>query len=170
MLPLLRYFLGLALLRRGPQDLPSSSFLLLLAAALGVLVGGANGVALFGGVAAALAANLLDLVLSLTMLLVVLQLRGHPARWLQTATAFQGLGALAGLSMLLLRPPLAALGLVDVAVLIDLLLMVWLQVALGGVIRHALDLPLAAGVMIVLVYTVVAFSLVTRVFPPVIGP
>ncbi len=162
---LLMFFLDLARLRRGPQDLPASSALLILFAVLSIVLGTLNGAQMFGGVRAALGANLLDLLLTLVMLFVLLQFTGHAARWLQTTTAFLGLGVLAGSIMLLIKPPAEALGVSDVAMLIDLVLAVWLHVALGNILRHALNIPLLAGVLIVLSYTVMAFSVIVRVFP-----
>ncbi len=100
MLALLRFFIQLALLRRGPQDLPASPVLLVLLAVFNVLIGTANGVELFGGPRAALGANLLDLVLTMVLLFALLQFKRHVARWQQTASAFFGLGVLAGLIML----------------------------------------------------------------------
>lgn len=165
---LIRFFAELALLRRGPQDLPPSSALLLLLAVLSVAVGAANGVDLFGGLPASFGANLIDLVLSLGLLWLLLQTKGRTARWLQTATAFLGLGVLAGLIMLFIRAPAELMGVVQLAMLIDLVLAVWLHIALGNILRHALDIPLLAGVLIMLAYTVFAFNLIARVYPPVV--
>ncbi|MDJ0739376.1 MAG: hypothetical protein QNJ91_06645 [Gammaproteobacteria bacterium] len=162
---LLLFFIDLARLRRGPQDLPASTALLALLALTGVVLGTANGVQMFGGAGAALGANLLDLLLTLVLLFVLLRFTGHAARWLQTATAFLGLGVLAGLIMLLVRAPAQAFGITDVALLIDLVLAIWLHVALGNVLRHALDVPLLAGVLIVLSYTMIAFAVIARIFP-----
>lgn len=169
MLALISFFVRLAMLRRGPQDLPASPELLALLAVLNVVIGTANGVNLFGGMHAALGANLLDLVLSMIMLFVLLQFKGHAARWLQTTTAFLGLGVLAGFVMMIARAPAEVLGLAELAMLVDLLLAVWLHVALGGVLRHALEIPLLAGVVIVLSYTVMAFNLIARIFPPAVA-
>ena len=170
MLALLRFFVQLATFRRGPQDLPASVALLALLAVLSVLVGTANGSVLFGGVRAAIGANLLDLFLTMLLLFALLQFKGHVARWQQTASAFLGLGVLAGLAMLLIRPPAELLGIPEFAMLIDLLLAIWLHIALGNVLRQALGIPLLAGVMIVLSYTVLAFNLIARIFPPVLAP
>ena len=120
---------------------------------------------MFGGLQAALGANLLDLALTMGLLWALLQFRGNPERWQQTATAFFGLGALAGLIMLLVRGPAQALGVVELAMLIDLVMAVWLHVAFGNVLRHALDVPLLAGVLIMLSYTVLAFNLIVQIFP-----
>jgi len=164
---LLRFFFELARLRRGPQDLPASSALLALLALLNVAVGTINGSTLFGSVSASFGANLLDLGLTFLLALALLQTKGRVARWLQTVTAFLGLGALAGLIILLVRSVAEALGVVELAGLADLVLAIWLHVALGNVLRHALDIPLLAGVIIMLSYTVIAFNLIARVFPPV---
>ena len=165
---LLKFFIDLALLRRGPQDLPYSPALLGLLALLSVVIGTVNGRELFGGVQAALGANLVDLVLSLGLLWVLLQMKSKQARWQQTASAFLGLGVLAGLVMLVVRGPADALGILELAMVIDLVVAVWLHVALGNVLRHALEIPLLAGVLIVLAYTVFAFNLIAQVFPPVL--
>ena len=166
MLVLFQFFVDLARLRRGPQDLPYSSVLLALMALLSIMIGTINGRELFGGVQAALGANLVDLVLSLGLLWVLLKTKDKAARWQQTATAFLGLGVLAGLIMLFVRTPADAFGVVQFAILIDLVVAVWLHVALGNVLRHALEIPLLAGVLIVLAYTVFAFNLIAQVFPP----
>ena len=168
MFALTRFFVQLAALRQAPQDLPASTVLLVLLAVFSVLIGTLNGSAIFGGPRAALGANLLDLLLTMLMLYALLQIRGVLARWLQTATAFFGLGVLVGAVMLLIRVPAELLGLAELAKLFELLLAIWLHIALGHVLKHALDIPLLAGVMIMLSYTVLAFNLVARVFPPLI--
>jgi hypothetical protein len=169
MLALLKFFFELALLRRGPQDLPASSALLVLLAALSVVIGSANGAEIFGGLRPALGANLLDLLLTMLLLFVLLQIRGHLPRWQQTATAFFGLGVLVGLIMLAVRRPAELFGITPLAVLVELVLAVWLHVALGNVLRHALGIPLLAGVVIVFAYTILAFNIIARFFPPAIG-
>jgi len=169
MLALFRFFVQLAALRRAPQDLPASTALLVLLALLSVLIGAVNGSELFGGARSALGVNLIDLTLTMLMLFALLQISGHLPRWTQTATAFFGLGVLAGLLMLLVRAPAELLGIIGLARLLDLVLAIWLHVALGNVLRHALGIPLLAGVMIMLSYTVLAFNLIARIFPPVLA-
>ena len=169
MVALFRFFVDLAILRRGPQDLPASSALLALLAVLSVLIGGINTAAFFGGLGAALGANLFDLMLSMVTLFVLLQFRGHAARWMQTMSAFLGLGLLVGLIMLLVRPLAGLMGAAQFATQVDVLLALWLHVALGSVLRHALGVPLPAGVLIVFAYTLMVLSIITRIFPPVVG-
>jgi hypothetical protein len=169
MLALIQFFVDLALLRRGPQDLPASAALLVLLIGLNFVIGSINGADLFGGFLPALGANLLDVLLTLVLLFALLQLRGHTARLQQTASAFFGLGALAGVLMLAVRLPAELLGLGTQIALIDLVVAIWLHLAFGNILRHALDVPLLAGVIIMLSYTMIAFNLIARVFPPVIA-
>ncbi len=168
MLALIQFFFELALLRRGPQDLPSSSVLLVLVVLLSVTIGTLNGVQLFGGLGPALGANLLDLALSMALLAGLLMYRGRMARWLQTTTAFLGLGVLGGGAMLIARALATTLGVMDVAMLVEVVLAIWLHVALGSVLRHALDAPLVLGVIIVFCYTVLVFNLISGIFPLVV--
>ena len=167
MFALLRFFVDLALFRKGPQDLPASTALFGLLVVAGVLIGAANGARLFGGVRAAIGVNLLDLALTSLLLFALLQLRAKTARWLQTATAFFGLSVLAGGLTLLFRGVLQTLGGQELSLLVEMVLAVWLHIALGNVLRHALEVPLFAGVIIVLSYTVLAFNLIAQIFPPV---
>lgn len=166
---LISFFLQLATLRRGPQDLPPSSALLALLALFNLVVGTISGAALFGGIRAALGANIVDLLLSLLLLFALLQVRGRTERWLQTASAFLGLGVLVGVVMLIVKAVAGALGVQEFAMLVDLVLAIWLQVALGSVLRHALEIPLLAGVIVMLSYTVIAFNLIARIFPLATG-
>jgi hypothetical protein len=162
---LLRYYWGLALLRRGPQDLPAAPVLLLLVAGASLLVGAINGRTMFGGIGQAAGANLLDLLLTLAMLLAALSFQGFPGRLLQTATAFIGLGLLAGVGRLVLVGVAGLFGGAGLTVFADVLLAIWLHFALGHVLRHALEIPLMAGVVVVFCYTILAFNVIVQVFP-----
>ncbi len=68
--------------------------------------------------------------------------------------------------MLSLNQLLLPLGAASLVVLLDIAFVVWLHMALGSVLRHALGIPLPLGVGIVFTYTLMAFSLISRVFPP----
>jgi hypothetical protein len=162
---LIWFFFELALLRRGPQDLPVSLVLLLLFALGSIAIGALNGQEIFGGLRPAAGANVLDLLLTMVMLFVLLQLKGTPERWQQTTTAFLGIGLLAGLVMLVIGALSNALNVPGLSVFADVVLAIWLHVVLGHVLRHAIDIPLMAGVIIVLAYTMMAFNLIIMVFP-----
>ncbi|MCB1773112.1 MAG: hypothetical protein KDI88_05810 [Gammaproteobacteria bacterium] len=164
---LIRFFFELALLRRAPQDLPASPALLVLFALGGIVIGALNGREIFGGIREAGGANVLDLLLTMVMLFVLLQFKGNAERWQQTTTAFLGVGLLAGVAMLVIGALSDSLNVPELAVFADLVLAIWLHIALGHVLRHALDIPLMAGVVIVLAYTMMAFNLIIQVFPVV---
>ena len=110
---------------------------------------------------------MLDLLLTMVMLFVLLQFKGNAERWQQTTTAFLGVGLLAGVAMLVIGALSDSLNVPELAVFADLVLAIWLHIALGHVLRHALDIPLMAGVVIVLAYTMMAFNLIIQVFPVV---
>ena len=94
---LIRFFVELCLLRRGPQDLPGSSALLGLVLAVhlvsSVLVGLAAG--LTGPIA--VGQGLADALLTLGLLILALRVTDRRPRFLQVATALFGAGALLGL-------------------------------------------------------------------------
>jgi hypothetical protein len=164
---LLQYYWELALLRRGPQELPAAPALLLLVAGTSLLVGAINGRAMFGGLGQAAGANLLDLLLTLTMLLAALRFQGFPERLVQTATAFIGLGLLAGIGRLVVVGVAGMFGGAGLTVFADVVLAIWLHFALGHVLRHALEIPLMAGIVVVFSYTILAFNVIVQVFPVV---
>jgi hypothetical protein len=166
---LLHYFLDLCLLRARPQDLPASEPLFGLVAANYLLVGLILTVGPFGGVGRALAAGVVDLGLLLLFLRAMLSLRGHPARWLQTATAL--LGSLTLLSALgipldaLLGGTEATSTRAETVAVVQLLLLIWTQVVTGHVLRHALQVSLGMGVMLSVTYTLVATAVIINLFP-----
>ena len=94
---LLNLFVDICLLRAGPQDLPGSGFLLLLTVLLSLLTGTLVIVGTFGTLGAALAAQMLDILLLLGLLRLLLQLTGKSARYQQTASALFGSGVLINL-------------------------------------------------------------------------
>ncbi len=97
-----KLFLDIVLWRKGPQDLPSSSLLLWLAALAYVVISavqlavlGETGLAWFFFLA-------LDPLLLTLCVWLMLKLYGHPERFLQTASAVLGTGAV--LSLVLYLP------------------------------------------------------------------
>lgn len=150
LLPVARHLLEIALLRRGPQDLPYSPTLLALAVAASVLASvlaqGANGLPLLS---IALVA-----VYTAAFLHGVLQMRQLTARFLQTATAVFGTDALITLAAL---PVLAALGAPGSqpgsgAVLAYLALVAWNVAVLAHILRHALDTGFGRGALWAVAY------------------
>lgn len=171
MIALLRFFFRLARLQQGPQDLPASLPLLLLVLAVNVLVGVLGGSRYFGSPFIALAANLVDAAVVAGMLWLLLSVNAKQARFVQTATAMYGLGALYGAAMLLAQALALGLGTEQLAALLMLLLLVWAHVAMGHVLRHALEQGLAAGIALAVGVSAVSFVVVGNLFPiPVPAP
>lgn len=85
-------------------------------------------------------------MVSAALLFAALQVRGHPARWLQSYTALLGAGALFGLISLAYRGLASLFGAGWLAELLDLSLFVWSLAVMGHILRHALEIPLAMGV------------------------
>lgn len=163
---LITFFFQLAVLRRCPQDLPSSRDLLILLAAVSVVLGTIGAVAPYGGVGRALAVSLLDAAVSAGLLFATLTFAGKKARFVQTMVAVFGLNAL--FTLLLLFANLFADGMTPspMSSLISLIALGWVHVALGHVLRHALEMELWAGIVIALGYTVIGFTLVSTYLPP----
>ncbi|MCE5233213.1 MAG: hypothetical protein ABFC67_07005 [Mizugakiibacter sp.] len=161
----------LCLLRRGPQDLPYAPHLpALLGLALIVLQVLAGG--LRKGVGEGLAGGVLSVLFMLGALYALLALRGQRARYVQAAGAL--LGVLLAFSLLAL--PLALLMGPNVDVMhptaLQMLLIwpllglaIWQLCAIAHVLRHALDVPFAGGVLLALLLGLGNYVLVQATFP-----
>ncbi len=165
---LIRFFVELCLLRRGPQDLPGSSALLGLVLAVhlvtAVLVGLAAGLT----VPVAVGQGLADALLILGLLLLALRVTDRRPRFLQLATALFGAGVLLGLfalAPLSLVAGAEARGEASLAGLPLLVLLFWSLLVTGHILRHGFDLRLGQGVLIAVAYNLLASALVNSLFP-----
>lgn len=165
MLKLLNFFVDLCLLRRAPQDLPASQSLLVVVLVVNALVGIVLGIQTWAGIGVALAATALDIAILLGLLRVALQVRGVLPRFTQSATALLGAGTLFSLLAMPLQPLLDAPEDIEAGALLYLLLLVWVQLVYGHVLRHALNLKLVSGVALSLVYTFTSAVLIDLLFP-----
>ncbi|MBV9344871.1 MAG: hypothetical protein JO341_04990 [Gammaproteobacteria bacterium] len=162
----LRLFVQIALLRRGPQDLPASLWLLvpsvLLYIALNVLLGALLPLNRPGHAApsGSWAALLLDTLFTYVWYAVLLRLAGRPERTLQTTTAVFGL-------LIVLTPLLFLSGwlwsrLAEDAVwgapltLFGVVLLVWLVAANARILKAALEWSGSVCVALVILQIVVA--------------
>jgi len=165
---LLKTWLDLALLRRGPGDLPDSTTLLGLAALAYLSAGALQAWLIYGG--DRLAARILaDLALVLLPVWVLLRLTGRGHRYTQTTSAMLGVGALLGpvvVPLLWLSGPaerIPALGLLLYGASFGLIL--WYTLAIGHILRAALDLGRLAGVAVGAAYLLGTASVLTSLFP-----
>jgi hypothetical protein len=151
------------LLRRGPQDLPYSTQVLISVAALCVIV--QISIALFVydvSLGAVLGGALLWLALTLLTLNLLLALRGLRSRFVQSATALLSctlvftvlstpIALLAGATP---TPPQQPTGLQMLLGAISLPLPIWKVIVDAHVFRHSLNLPFAGGLLIALLWII----------------
>jgi hypothetical protein len=152
----LKVFLDIVLWRRGPQDLPASQLLLALTAA-GYVAVSAVQLAMLGERGPAwLVFIVLDPLLLTGGTWLLLKLFAHPERFLQTATAVLGTGALLG--VLLFLPLQGILSVLDVgpespaAGIFALLLVVVFALVTGRILQLATDSNLFTGIALALTY------------------
>jgi len=166
MTELIRFFWQMALLRRAPQDLPDSAFLLHALLVVNLGLNFLLGLKVFAGPLDALGATLLELVLSAALLFAGLQSQGKRERWRQSYTSLLGIGVIGALVTLVYRALAVLLGMPVVSGFLDLLVFLWLMVAMAHVVRHSFDIALPFGILIVFAYTMFLLGLVAQWFPP----
>jgi len=152
----LRIFIDIVLWRRGPQDLPASGLLLVVAVAAYIAVSVVQ-LALLGETAATwLFFMVVDPLLLAAWVWLVLRLYGHSDRFLQTASAVFGTGAVLGLCLYLpLQVIVIGLGqqpTSGLAQLFALLLVVAFALVTGRIIRLATDSSMFTGIAVALTY------------------
>jgi hypothetical protein len=166
----IRLYTQIALLRRGPQDLPASGLLLALTVAGYLAVNFV--VSIFLPPDARWRETLaVGTVFTLVWYVLLLQLVGRPERTLQTTTAVFGLQAVltplaVGCEWLMRRfgedtawqVPITCAG---------LLLLVWLIAANSHVVKAALEWSATSSVALVILQTLAGWLLQLALLPPV---
>jgi hypothetical protein len=161
---LLHSALDLCLLRSTPQDLPASNYLLWLLILLNMLVGTAMVLDAQLGLFRAVLENLFGLALMLGVLAIALGSRRLLPRFNQTASA----ALLSGLLLSLLALPLVIWRHRSESLESELLLFVlfvWSITVLGHILRHAFEISLNQGIGFALLYTLMAWSIMSHLFP-----
>ena len=166
---IIRLFVQIALLRRGPQDLPASPLLLALTVGGFVAVGAAIS-SLLPPNAGWAPQLLVETLFTLAWYAALLQLVGRSERFLQTATAVFGL-------RLVLAPPIISSQWLMRRFMQDttwqlpvavggLALVIWLIAANSQVVKAALDWSSAASVALVILQIVAGELLLLALFAP----
>ena len=167
MFQLANFFVDIALLRRAPQDLPASMPVFIMVVLLNVIVATIGVADIIPG-ASAMAAAMTDVVIMLVMLRLVLMIQNRAARYVQTATAIFGSGIVLGLIALPLQltidPNAQGNEIPGIVSLAYLVLLVWSQLVIAHVLRHALDISFALGVGLALVYSVLSGVTIQTLF------
>jgi hypothetical protein len=163
---LLQLFVEICLLRAKPQDLPASGFLFGLTLAAALVTGIPILIYSLGGLVPATVAAAMDAALIMIFLRGGLYFLNLGSRFLQTATAIFGTGAILNLVAMPLNlllvgdagpSPALLLG-----GLINLLLLIWSLVILGHILRHSLGIPLGGGIAIAFLYFLLIMLLVQQ--------
>jgi hypothetical protein len=166
--PLLSAFIQVCLLRRAPQDLPASAFLLYLTLGLHALSGTLLALA-YQPLPWALGLGAFDTAVLALLTASLLYLSGRAARLQKSLTALAGSGALLGAVALLptwwWMAAQASGGDLSLPALTMLVLVVWSIVVTGHVLRHSLSAPLPVGLGVAVVFYWVAVTLQDRLFP-----
>ena len=168
MLQLIRAWFELCLLRRTPQELPASGYLLGVSLCcyglVSVLVSSQsyafNRALLLAGV---------DLGLLLVFVWSLLYLQNRTARINQTLSALAGSGSLMGLIalplMLAAGPDAVTEPVPPLLVSLWLLLLLWNLFVMAHIIRHALSSSFAIGFGVSLLYALLSMQVITTLFP-----
>ncbi|MGD9598865.1 MAG: hypothetical protein AB7G76_08825 [Steroidobacteraceae bacterium] len=170
MLSLLRLFTDMALLRRGPEELPASAFLLLGTVAANFLVNFLVSTLLPPIPGPWHLHLVVDILFTLVWYVVLMRLFSRPERFLQTTTAVFGYQTV-------LAPVWIATAwlagrfqdddawLVPIAV-VGLGMLAWVLAANGRILRSALGQPMPVCVSLALLQTVAGQLVLLGLFPP----
>lgn len=169
MLSLALAFVDITLHRRGPDELPSSRFLLSVTVGFYVLTG-VIGIWTLGVLDAETTQLLLfDSVFFFAYVFVALRLFRHDRRFRQTAIALLGAEVvinIVGLPLALWSrsisvPPDPR----SAPMLLQLLLLVWWIDVAGFVLSRAISRPYFVGVLFMIVYVLTSYRISTLLFP-----
>ena len=153
-------FLQIALLRKPPQELPSSELLLGLVLAGHLLLG----LVLYlfqypihNAIAAAAAGTAMLCALSYTLL----YMNGVKNRFIQTLSALAGTDILIGLISI----PIVTLGTTGPASLLYLLVLAWNLTVAGHILRHALSVTALQGFVFALIFFMATIMVMRSILP-----
>jgi hypothetical protein len=120
------------------------------------------------GIGSAVAAAIMGTFLMYVFLWGGLYLMELEERFLRTAIAMFGAEAVINLPALMLTMMLVGeqiTGINALGSLLRLLLLLWKLAVIGHILRHALDIRFAVGVVIAVVYTMLLYILIQQLMP-----
>lgn len=169
MIEIIMRLFEICLLKKGPQDLPVSAWLLRFLLVFYALV---NFLILYinAGWSMALMQLVVEIILVLGFAWLLLTVVHKPERYIQTACALLGTDALISFFAI---PAVATLisgrdiG-IEMAFLAMLGLMLWHWAVTGHIIRHAISKPLFIGMMVALLYLLGSYQVITLLFPEIV--
>lgn len=172
MIALTRPFIALCFLKIGPQDLPASVVLLVIAL-IAHTITEALGASVIMPDHSAIMAGLCATAVLATLTCAILLLQNRRARVLQTLCALAGAIAvidIIGIPLASWLQYAEATGADKSLPILGLLaLTVWSLAVHGHVFRHALSIPLSFGLVVALVFFWVSFQVMHYLFPTAAG-
>lgn len=163
-------FFDICLLRKGPQDLPKSTVLLVLClfmyTVIHVLLTLQS-----RSLVDALMVSFVDVGFLLLVTSLILKQHQHLDRWHQTMTALFGTGVILGIFIF----PLILGGIMNqpeawirqIIVLLFLIMIVWNVAVLAHIVRHAISTSMGIAIMIAILYIWMSTLLITMIFPEI---
>jgi len=165
---LIRLFFEIAILRKGPQDVPATPWLLKLIIPVYIAI---NFLVLLinDTWSTAIAQIAVDFFLLACFCWPLLYVSGKPGRFPQTLCALLGTDSVISFFAI---PVIASLQIdnTGLPMFAMLLLMIWHWLVSGHIFRHALDKPLFFGLGIALLYVLISSQLMALLFPVISAP
>jgi len=149
----------------GPQDLPASSFLMLVSMLAYIVMSVLVGLMDLKPVSAVLS-GILDVALVAAMTQLLLWIKEMGGRFMQTFTALMGTGAILGLvalPLLIIQMQLGEQSAFLPSVFI-IALTIWNLAIVGHILRHAISAPFFVGVLLAVAYMYVSVSVMRSLF------
>ena len=165
MIKVINVFWRICLLKLAPQDLPASSFLLLVSmlgyGLAGVLIGL---ISLSPG--QAFISSVLDIALIGSMTQLLLWIKEMGPRFQQAFTALMGTGAILGflaLPILFLQMQIGEQP-AFIPSLMIVVMVIWSLAVVGHILRHTISAPFFVGVLLAVTYMYVSMSIMRSLF------
>ncbi|MCK4842977.1 MAG: hypothetical protein KAT04_14035 [Methylococcales bacterium] len=162
----LKLFFDICLLKKGPQDIPVSQWLLRLLIAIYA------GISFFilvlnSDVFNTILQVIVELALILSSTAIILYIANKRSRYQQTASALMATDALISFFAL---PAMATLVVQssDLAVITIFCLMLWHWVVSGHIFSQTLEQPFAFGLGVAFLYILVSYQVMALLFPEII--
>jgi hypothetical protein len=163
MYPLIVLFFNITLLRKGPQDVPASVWVIRLVLpayiAINILI-----LLLSEESATAFLQIAVDFLMMVAFIWPLLYFSAKTARFSQTLCAFLGTDAVISFFAI---PAVSALSAQPsgFAIFMMFILMIWHWLVSGHILRHALDKPLFFGLGLALLYKLILSQVMALLFP-----
>ena len=169
MITLVQAMVEIALQRRGPEDLPASTFLFQLVLLVYILIGTLSAAIYWRSAAQVVLQVGLELVLLFGFFSAVLGFYRKAERRLQTFIALLGTGSLLSALAIPLQLWRQATGADQSTALLPVLgllaLLMWSLAVTGHILHHAIEVPYLGGVLLAMGYFALSVALSAMLFP-----